>query len=472
MSRLLVIIVFFISPFLWAKVPEPTTNVVPPTISRAQSFKIAESAFLNSDLFKAEYLFKELIKDKVWDDEAFNSLDRLVAIAQVNGDKQLFGDIINAVKDVTGSSNMAYYSLLYNLGKYLFHEGNYTLALKFLDQVTETTPYYQKMLYIKAACFGTVKKYKDAILVFDQIIRSKDTDADLKDLAVLGKARIFMITKRYGKALSEYQSISQWSPYYLDSLKEIARVFLATKDYDNAIIHLETLAFVNSNLYLTDKKDKNIIASETLTDFDLMNLKTIQGYIYIEQGRFEEASKVFNETILSYNFIKKSFAEQINKFKVSDDLTQLVSHPTPDGTPRSLITNASFVLFGVGDYYSTAFREWLTYQEKNDLIRYLSIYYSVLNITDRLSSNQVLPEEVIRLIALRNLMNKYLKSYINLLIKRINARLDDVGLRAQLGKIDITWKTKENHSKNIKEIQEQKQGYIDEMDDKYKRLVE
>jgi len=466
MLRLLVIIVLSISNILFAQAP------IAHPVSRAVSFKIAESAFLNSDLFKAEYLFKNLIKDKIWDDASFNSLDKLATIAQINGDKKLFSDIIATVKEVNGSSNMTYYSLLYNLGKYLFHEGNYALALKFLDKVDTTTPYYPKVLYIKAACFGTVKKYKDAILIFDQIIKNKDADADMKDLAVLGKARIFMITKRYDKALSEYQSISQWSPYYLDSLKETARVFLATKDYDNAILHLETLAFVNSTLYITDKKEKNIVTSDTLTDFDLMNLKTIQGYIYMEQGRFEEASQIFNEIILSYNFIKKNFLEQINRFKVSDDLTQLVSHPTPDGKPRSLITNSSFVLFGTAAYYSTGFREWLTYQEKSDLIRYLNVYYSVLNRTDDINPNKVLPEEVIRLIAFRNLMNKYLKTYIELLIKRINARLDDVGLRAQLGKIDITWKTKENQSKKIKEIQEQKQESLDELDYKYKRLVE
>jgi len=466
MFRLLVIVALSVSNLLWAQAPTA------PAVSRAKSFKIAESAFLNSDLFKAEYLFKNLIKDNIWDDEAFNSLDRLVTIAEINGDKKLFSDIIGTVKDISDSSNMTYYSLLYNLGKYLFHEGNYNLALRFLDKVEPTTPYYPKVLYIKAACFGTVKKYKDAILIFDQIIKMKEADTDLKDLAVLGKARIFMITKRYDKALGEYQSISQWSLYYLDSLKETARVFLAIKDYDNAILHLETLAFVNSNLYITNKKDKNIVTSETLTDFDLMNLKTIQGYIYMEQGRFEEASQIFNEIILSYNFIKRSFAEQINRFKVSEDLTQIISHPTPDGKPRSLMTNASFVLFGTGDYYSTGFREWLTYQEKSDLIRYLNIYYSVLNRTDDIDPNKVLPDEVIRLIALRNLMNKYLKTYVGLLVKRINARLDDVGLRAQLGKIDITWKTKENQSKKIKEIQEQKQEYIDELDDKYKRLVE
>ena len=445
---------------------------VPASPQRAKKFVVAESAYLNYDLFKAEYIYKELVQGGVYDDYTFNSLDRLVSIANSNGDRRLFSEIINVVKDINDSSNAAYYSLLYNVGKYLFHEGNYSLALKYLDKIGPESPYYSKVLYIKAACFGTAKKYKDAILIFDKIIKMNDgSTQDLKDLAVLGKARIFMATKRYDKALNEYQSISQWSPYYLDSLKETARVFLAKKDYDNALIHLETLAFINSNLYKS-KDDTSVIAGDSLTDFDLMNLKTIQGYIYMEQGRFEEASQIFNEIILSYNLTKKGFTEQLNRFKVSEDVTQLISHPTKDGKPRSLITNPEFVLFNTDDFYSTGFREWLSFGEKKDLVRSLSIYYSVLNRTDDIDPNRLLPEEVLRLIALRNLMNKYLKTYLELTIKKINARLDDVGLRAQLGKIDITWKTKENQSKKIKEIQEQRQGYIDDLEGKYKRFVE
>lgn len=465
MSRLLVLVVLLTSSPLWAQHT---------TISRAKDFRVAESAFLNSDLFKAEYIFKDLIKENIQDDYTFNSLDRLITIAQVNGDKRLFADIITSVKGISGSASLTYYSLLYNLGKYLFHEGNNELALTFLNKIDPNTPYYPKVLYIKAACLGVSKKYKEAIIIFDQIIKTKSdyVNLDLKDLAILGKARTFMITKRYDKALTEYQSISPWSPYYLDSLKESARVFIALGDRENAIIHLETLAFVNSNLYKTVKSDEGVHSNDSLNDFDLMNLKTIQGYMYMDQGRFEEASQIFNEIILSYNYIKKNFAEQINRFRLSDDLTQLISHPTPDGKPRSLLTNADFVLFGTGDYYSTGFREWLSYQEKTELMNYLSIYYSLLQRTEAIDPNQTLPDDVLRLIALRNLMNRYLKTYIELLVKRINARLDDVGLRAQLGKIDINWKTKEYQTKKIKDIQEQKQGYMDELDLRYKRFTE
>ena len=59
MSRLLVLIMFIISGSLWAQ----NASVQNFPVSRAKNFKVAESAFLNSDLFKAEYLFKDLIKD-------------------------------------------------------------------------------------------------------------------------------------------------------------------------------------------------------------------------------------------------------------------------------------------------------------------------------------------------------------------------------------------------------------------------
>lgn len=61
---------------------------------------------------------------------------------------------------------------------------------------------------------------------------------------------------------------------------------------------------------------------------------------------------------------------------------------------------------------------------------------------------------------------------MGMLIKVINGRLDDVGLKAQLGKIDITWKIKEDQSKKIKDIQENKQRIIEDLDFKYKGYTE
>jgi len=79
-----------------------------------------------------------------------------------------------------------------------------------------------------------------------------------------------------------------------------------------------------------------------------------------------------------------------------------------------------------------------------------------------------LTQEDLRLVAIRNLMNRYLKNYMMMLVKIINGRLDDIGLKAHVGKMDITWKIKEDQSKKIKEIQEDKQQAVEDLDTKYK----
>jgi len=434
---------------------------------RRSKFIAAEAAYLNNDLFRAEYFFRGLIKGGVQDDITLSSMDRLVSMAEITGDKKLFEEISAAFKDIKGSSTLAYQSLLYAVGKYTLHDGNYSSSIKFMDRIDPNGPYYLKALYLKATCLGSINRFKEALTLFDRIIRSDSvsTSLDLRDLSIIGKARMLMVLKRYDKALVEYESINPSSPYYLKSLEEVARVFIAKKDYDQALAHLEALAFVNKRLYLPDN---TIDQNTTLTDVDLMRLKTLQGYIYVDQNRFEDASQIFNEVILNYNFTKKTFIEELNRLKLSDDLAELLSYPNEDGSPKSVMTNIEYSFFGNSEPYSVAFRDWLTFSEKRELVKYLSIYFSLYRRVEDLKRTG----DNIRYVAMRNLLNRYLKAYLPMLVKRVNARLDDMGLRAQLGKIDITWKTKENQSKKIKELQEKKQELLEEIDNKYRKPVE
>lgn len=191
----------------------------------------------------------------------------------------------------------------------------------------------------------------------------------------------------------------------------------------------------------------------------------------MENNMYEEANKIFDEVLTEYSGIKKIFADEINKFKLSDDLTKVLSHPYKDGSPMSVDTNINFALFNNDATYSRAFREWLTTKEKDYLRRSLSVYFALDKRVEAIINSKTrdkYTDQDIQFIALRNIMNRYLKSYIASTIKIINSRLDDIGLKAQLGKIDITWKTKEEQSKKIKNIQENKQKIIEDLDSKYK----
>jgi tetratricopeptide (TPR) repeat protein len=447
--------------------------------SQKSQFAIAKSSFLSNDYFLAERAFKTIIKAGKKDDYAYMSMAYLLNIAERLGDKKLFVDIIKIFNENTDSSKKdgtdAYYKLLYTIGKNYLHDEKYKLAENFFLKLTKESAYYLKSQYLLATAYTVKKKYKKALTVFDKVSLSKDinVEPELLDLATLAKARVFMILKRQNEALVEYQSIKSISPYYLTALKEAVWVFFEKKEFNLALEHLESLVFVNKDLFIDDKK-MEFKTTETLSSLDLMELKSLQGYIYMEQNRFNEAMQVFNEIVLQYKKIKNTFIDELKKLNFSDDLTQLISHTTLSGQPRSLLVNFEYTLFDAEELYCVAFREWLSIKERKELTRVFNIYFSLMKEADRLKSNAIkinLTKNEMTFVALRNLMNKYLKLYLRNTIFLIHNRLDDLGLKAQLGRIDIVWKTKETQSENIVDMQTKKQDLMEAVDKKYHGLV-
>jgi tetratricopeptide (TPR) repeat protein len=430
----------------------------------------AESYFINGDLFQAEYIFKDVAKTSqgvVYS----HAISRLVDIAEQNSDTALFKYVIDNSKDFKNIRSEARSSIIYKIAKMSFHEGDCDLSTKFIDSLDKETPYYFKGQYIKASCFVINKKHKNALLLFDKLSNYKSdyNTKDVVDLATIGKARVLVLLGRFNEALMSYQLIDAISPYYLRSLYEMGMLMISKKDYEKALYHLEAISLLDDRDW--DKQKLSADYSEDISEFDFMKVKTIRGYIYMENNMYEEANKIFDEVLTEYSGIKKIFADEINKFKLSDDLTKVLSHPYKDGSPVSVDTNIAFALFNNDATYSRAFREWLTTKEKDYLRRSLSVYFALDKRVEAIISSKTrdkYTDQEIQFIALRNIMNRYLKSYIASTIKIINSRLDDIGLKAQLGKIDITWKTKEEQSKKIKNIQENKQKIIEDLDSKYK----
>ena len=466
-------LVLIINIFLNTTFPATNDSV---DVGRKVEFIKAESAYINNDLFMAEKIFKDLLKQQPLDDYSFNSMSRLIDIAEKNGDRRLFRDILLSLKGINKPTGEAYNTLLYAIGKYLLQSEDYKTAINFLNVIDKKSDLYTRAIYLKASCLGGLKKYPEAILNLESVltITTGYMTKDIRDAAILAKARIFVLMKRYDMALSEYQRIDPLSKYYLKSLEETARLFIAKKDYNQALSHLEALVFINKQLYLPNGETV-YNEEESFSDYDLMKLKILQAYFYIDMERYDDSKQVFDEIMLSYNRIKKDFNEELNRFKLSDDLEQVVSHPYKDGSPRSMVTDPEFTLFSNNEKYSQAFRDWLSEKDRRDFLQVLNLYYSVLQRTKDIESKKqttILSDEEAKLIALKKTMNIDIKEYLKFLIQKINYRLDEIGLKAQLGKIDIVWRTKESQTKKIKEIQEKKQENLESIESKYKNTLE
>ncbi|MCX6113059.1 MAG: hypothetical protein NTY22_07255, partial [Proteobacteria bacterium] len=266
-------LILIINIFLSTTYPANTINP-----DRREKFIRAESLYVNNDLFMAEETFKEILRQQQNDDYSFDSMSRLIDIAEKTGDRALFKEILSLLKGVTKSTSEAYNTLLYAIGKYLLQSGDYKTAISFLNGVDKKSEFYPRAVYLKASCLGGLKKYSEAILNFETIITMKNDYAtkDIKDAAILDKARIHVLMRKYDEALSEYQKIDSLSRYYLKSLEETARLFITKKDYDQALSHIEALVFINPKLYLPESIT-NSGNEDTFSDYELMKMKILQG---------------------------------------------------------------------------------------------------------------------------------------------------------------------------------------------------
>ncbi|MEI6092046.1 MAG: hypothetical protein WCQ47_00005 [bacterium] len=221
------------------------------SLDRKSKFVKAESFYLNNDLFMSEKILKNIIKEPVVDDVKFKAILTLIDIAQKEGDRSLFKDVLSSLRGIDKNTSNEYNSVLYAIGKYLLQNAEYKTAIGFLNLVDKKSQIYPQTVYIKASCFAGIKRYSDAIFNYEIVIRMKNEyiNKDIRDAAILGKARVYVMMKKYDLALDEYQSIDSLSKHYIRSLEETARLFLAKKDYDQALSQLEALVLINKKLY-------------------------------------------------------------------------------------------------------------------------------------------------------------------------------------------------------------------------------
>jgi len=463
---MLLLILFCLLNFIFS-IPIEVTN------NRHNKFIIGESSYLNNDFFMAEYIFKDLLSEKIIDQYTANSIEKLFSIAEKMGDAKLFKDMHTYLQriDKIKAKDFTSDSLNYTLGKIFFHQGFHQTAFNYLKEIKAESKYYPQGIYLIATSSSIMNKHQTALILFDRITSMQNISSYMRDISTLAKARVLMLLNRQDEALIEYQKINIYSPFFVKAVKETVWIFIENKNFDLALSLLETLSFVNKSLYF---KDENIIGSDfsdTLSSFDLMSLKNTQGDIYLQQGRFNDALHSFNEVLTQYDLVKKTFKDELNRLKLSDDLSQIISHTTEGGVPRSLITNFKSNFFYNFESYALVLREWTTQVEKDFLEKTFNMYYAMLKEVIRVNQNKNKTNQDLKIIDSYTKLNRGLKRYLDVLIKTVYLRLDEIGLKAQLGLVDLVWKIKDDQSMEILKIQTMKQDFSDAADEKFKGLI-
>lgn len=440
--------------------------------SRLNKYTIAESSYLNNDYFRAEYFFKSLLEPGTIDEYTSLAIERLFNIAEKVDDSKLFAETNGFLKkiDKKKTSSFSFDSLNYTLGKIFFQRGKYKEAYPYLKDVDKNSASYPKALYLIATSSAVLGKYKPALILFDRISTMDGISSQLRDVSVLAKARILMLLERYEEALIEYQKISSYSPFYVESVKETVWVFMKNRNYPLALTLLESLSFVNKEIY-SEAGELPSDDNESLNNLDLMSLKNIQGDIYLQNLRFDEALNSFNEVMTQYENTKDAFKEELSKLRLSNDLTRITSHKLEGGKPRLLTTNFRSNMFYSNELYSVILRNWTTQEEKIKLEKAFNLYFSLLTEVNRIKVSKARTVEENKLVSQLDTLNNLLKQHLISIIKFVYVRLDEIGLKAQLGIVDLVYKIKDDQTSKIIDIQAKKQDFSDSVDDKFKGLI-
>lgn len=146
--------------------------------------------------------------------------------------------------------------LYYYVGQYHYTQGNLTQAIKALSKVSRRTPLlFIKSTFLKGVSYVRKRQIegdpKDMLKAAQSFAHALSflSGSNLKgpkiekitDMLLITMARVFYSNGEYKKAMKYYNSISQNSSYWLDSLFELSWNYYQMRQYPHALGNLETL---------------------------------------------------------------------------------------------------------------------------------------------------------------------------------------------------------------------------------------
>jgi len=126
----------------------------------------------------------------------------------------------------------------YFLGEFFYEGANYSLALKYFEQVSEGSPDYARALYLRGLVQVASQMYKSAVQSFQQAILAQEkngSDERVAHLAYLALARIAYETGDYDAAIFYYRKLPGDSTQIPAAFYESSWSFFVKGDYSRAL---------------------------------------------------------------------------------------------------------------------------------------------------------------------------------------------------------------------------------------------
>lgn len=197
------------------------------------------------------------------------------------------------------------------MARTLFGLERYEESAKLFDELIDSDPYSKRHWKALAASQFLCNKYHDAITSCDYAIAIDPDDPE----CLLTKANALYRLYNYEGALEIYKKYCEKATNDELGLLNIAMCLISLERVQEAITYLEKaceaadpmsehieaiyreFAFAYSSLKMTDKALEYLEKSGT-EDCDQAELMVLKGHILLENGRTEEAEKMYKEAIL------------------------------------------------------------------------------------------------------------------------------------------------------------------------------
>jgi tetratricopeptide (TPR) repeat protein len=259
----------------------PQTAVYPDAL-----FLFADSLFLSRDYYGARDWFKRVLDDVAKPGMARfrqKAIERLIEIAIHVDDFEG----IDVYLQQLGQSPDA--EARYVKGKYLFFRGDHAGALREFGTVSGNRALELKARYFVGVIHTNQGRYDEAIEVFSKgaaVAGETAEEREIVDLMNLGVGRLCFENDLLERAMEAYQKIEQHSMHFDAALYEVASVMIRSGDTFRAerVLEVLTLAIPGSRY--------------------IPRARLLRGNLLLRAGRYDEAERVFEETIDQFTPVK------------------------------------------------------------------------------------------------------------------------------------------------------------------------
>jgi TolA-binding protein len=303
-------------------------------------FYFADSLFLSRDYYGAREWFRRILDESHKAGMSrfrHKALGRLIEIAihlsDYDGVEEYFQQLGQSPDE----------EARYIKGKYLYFRGDLSRARQEFGTVKGGGELTLKAQYLIGASLTKEGRYDDAIAVFKNSVTHQaatTAEQEVIDLMNLALGRLYYEKDFVEHASSAYQKVGQHSRYFDTALYEAASVLIRAGDTIRAERTLEVLT-----LAMPDSRY-------------IPRAKLLRGNLLLRAGRYDEAERVFEETISEFT-------------PVTEQLDGLISEQGDTGQFFSDLMERSMTTFDVSGVLPPLVIKWVG--EEPDVRRALAL---------------------------------------------------------------------------------------------------